>query len=159
MSDPRGFLREYVEPAFQHWAKNPNDKHLAVHAIAQFDVLAEVVAQAILPISPAPARREVSAFRNELGSREPVLAIIRDANDSHKHGTLLRTNAVNVSQGQRPEIVTEVAFFLDYSFLDSPGTPIETLILRLNNGTEMKIGALLLEAREAWSRELNRLGL
>jgi hypothetical protein len=57
-------------------------------------------------------RREVAKFRDELGAREPALAVIRDAHDSHKHG-FLRPTAPHISQGQRPETVTKFGYFLN----------------------------------------------
>lgn len=86
MIHPRDFITEYVEPAIALWRKNPNVKHLAVHAITQVDVLAEIVALwTLLAGRPTLDRGEASKFRDNLGAREPVLAIIRDAHDSHKH--------------------------------------------------------------------------
>jgi hypothetical protein len=89
MIHPRDFITEYVDPAIALWRQNQHVKHLAVHAITEVDVLAAIVAlwtrlagRRTLP------QREESEFRNKLGAREPALALIRDAHDSHKHGAL-----------------------------------------------------------------------
>ncbi len=121
MIDPRSFIAEYVEPAIALWRTDRNVKHLAVHAITQIDVLAEIVALWIAPAGrKALNRGEASKFRDDLGVREPPLAIIRDAHDSHKHGELDRKTATWVSMGQRPEPVIEYGAFLDVTHLDSP---------------------------------------
>jgi hypothetical protein len=49
-------------------------------------------------------------------------------------------------------------FVGDY-FVDSPGTPYQVLVFILDDGTEKPIFDLLWEARQAWDRELARLGL
>ena len=41
---PRTFLAEFTAPAVEAWRVNQSGKHLAVHAIAQLDILAEVAA-------------------------------------------------------------------------------------------------------------------
>ncbi len=151
MIDPRSFRAEYVQPAIACWQANQNVKHLAVHAITQVDVLAEIVA--------LWKSQKVSQFRDQLGVREPILAIIRDAHDSHKHGMLGRGNATHVSLGQRPEQVPKHAFFVGETFLGGPLTPYDELVLVLNNGTDKSIFVLLHEAMEAWERELIWLGL
>ena len=142
------------------WQKSQNVKHLAVHAIAQIDVLAEVVAlwtllgaRSILP------QCESTKFRNELGTREPVLTIVREAHNSHKHGALIHTTGKKVSKGQRPETATKGGFFYDHSFYDSPLTPYEILVFVLDDRTEKPIHILLHEAAKAWDRELTRLRL
>jgi hypothetical protein len=158
MIDPRTFIAEYVDPAISLWQSSQQTKHLAIHAITQLDVLAEIVLLWTRQ-GQTPTRQAPSAFRETLANREPVLAVIRDAHDSHKHGILLRQSATNASKGQRPETVTKVGMFLDHDFLDSPGTPYQALVFILDDGTEKPIFDLLLEARQAWDRELARLGL
>jgi hypothetical protein len=142
-------------------ARELNVKHLAVHAITQIDVLAEIVAHWTVPAGcPKLDRRDVSMFRDKLGAREPALAVVRDAHDSHKHGELDRKTATHALQGQRPETVTKfVGFFLDHSFLDSPPTSCDVLVFILNDRTEKHINIMLDEAMKAWDRELAQLGL
>jgi hypothetical protein len=160
MIHPRAFRTEYVEPAIALWKESQTVKHLAIHAIAQIDVLAEVVALWTLLAGRSNLDQdEVTRFRNELGNREPALTIVRDAHDSHKHGALIRKTATKASQGQRPEIAIKGAFFYDHSFYDSPLLPYEVLVFFLNDGTEKRVSIILAEAMRAWDRELTRLGL
>ena len=160
MIHPRGFITDYVEPAIALWRTDRNVKHLAVHAITQIDVLAEIVALwTLLAGRQTLPRDEASKFRNDLGVREPALAIVRDVHDSHRHGVLDRKTATRVSQGQRPEAVTKHGFFLDVTHLGGPLTPYDVLVITLNDGTEKRVDTLLHEAMEAWDRELVRSGL
>jgi hypothetical protein len=151
---PRDFITEYVDPAIALWRQNQDVKHLAVHAITEIDVLAAVVALSIWPDEDRERK-----FRDELGVREPALAVIRDAHDSHKHGALGRTTATAASQGQRPESITKYGYFLNRMFLNSPPSRSHHLAYVLNNGTEKPVSIMLDEGMEAWSRELNRLRL
>ncbi len=155
MIDTQTLIAEYVRPAIELWQKNQDVKHLAVHAITQLDVLAEIVALLNLPGSREKlTRAEARKFRDNLDTREPVLAIIRDAHDSHKHGKLDRQNAAQASKGQRPEMVTKYAFFADHTPAGGPLTPYNVLVLQLNDGTEKDIYVLLNDAMAAWEREL-----
>jgi hypothetical protein len=123
-------------------------------------VLAEIVALwTFLAGRPTLDRGEASKFRDNLGAREPALAIIRDAHDSHKHGVLDRKTATKASQGQQPETVTKYGFFLNHGFFGGPPTPYHVLVFVLNDGTKMPVNIMLHEARKAWDRELARLGL
>lgn len=155
---PRDFITEYVDPAIALWRQNQDVQHLAVHAITEVDVLAAVVALSIWPERDQDRHRE-SEFRNELGDREPALAVIRDAHDSHKHGALGRKTATAASQGQRPATKTKYAHFLNHMFLNSPPGRSHHLVYVLNDGTEKPVSIMLDEGMEAWSREFARLGL
>jgi len=160
MIHPRDFIAEYVDPAIALWRTKQDVKHLAVHAITQVDVLAEIVALwTLLAGRQTLGRGEASQFRDALGAREPALVIIRDAHDSHKHGTLNRKTATAASQGQRPETVSKYGYFADHWFLDSPPTRYNYLAFVQDNGTEKRVSIMLDDAMEAWNRELTRLGL
>jgi hypothetical protein len=148
MLHPREFIAEYVKPAIELYRKNRTVKHLAVHAMTQVDVLAAVVCQKL-------DRGDESPFRRELGRREPAIARIRDAHDSHKHGRLRRKGAA-ASQGQRPVRVTKHAHFLNRSFYGKPPTAYDVMVLTLDDGTEKEVYSLLHEAMQAWDRELTR---
>jgi hypothetical protein len=160
MIDPRSFIAEYVEPAIETWQKNPVVKHLAVHAITQVDVLAEIVALWTLLGGRSKLNQgEAAQFRDGLGLREPILAVIRDAHDSHKHGELSRRTAVHVSLAQRPEAITKYGFFLGHTFPGGPLTRYQQLIYVLNDETEKSLPVILHEAMVAWERELTQLGI
>jgi hypothetical protein len=146
-TDPLLFVEEYVLPAIELYRKNRMTKHLAIHAMTQVDVLAEVVA-----LWEAQRPRE---FRDELGDREPVLALIRDAHDSHKHGKLNRTSATE-RQGQRPEQATRSTYFPGHYFLGEPPTPYVVLVFTRDNGTEEEIYSMLHHAMQAWEKELRQ---
>jgi hypothetical protein len=151
MIHPRTFITEYVDPAIALWRKTPDVKHLAVHAITQVDVLAEMVA--------LWTSQNVRQFRDDLGAREPALKIIRDAHNSHKHGALDRKTAVAASQGQRPETLTGYGYFADHWFLNDLPTRYNYLAFVQDDGTEKPVSIMLDEAMEAWKRELTRPGL
>jgi hypothetical protein len=152
MLHPREFIAEYVDPAIELYRKNRTVKHLAVHAMTQVDVLAAVVGL----WSAGCQKLEESQFREELGRREPAIALIRDAHDSHKHGRLRRKSAAAASQGQRPERVTKHAHFLNRFFFGKLPIAYDVLVLVLNDGTEKEVYSLLHEAMQAWNRELSR---
>ncbi|WP_129222232.1 hypothetical protein [Lichenibacterium ramalinae] len=123
--------------------------HLAANSIAQIDALADIVWIA----QGRPG--EVSAFRNRLGLKEPAIAIIRDACDSHKHGNLRRKDHIS---GERPAAVTRAGFFLDHSFIGGPPTRYLALVIRKVDGTEQDVSDILSDAMHAWRREFSRLG-
>jgi len=158
---PRAFIQEYVEPSTELYRTNRPVTHLAVHALTQMDVLAEVVALWTLSggTGHCVSKDEVTRFRNDLGRRESILAVVRDGHDSHKHGNLGRKTAINASRGQRPEPKTKFGFFVGRTPVGGRLTRFEVLVLKLDDGTEMEIFDLLRKARLAWERELGRLGL
>ena len=109
---PCDFITEYVQPAIALWRENQNVKHLAVHAITEVDVLAEIVALwTLLAGRRTLDRGEASEFRDELGAREPALVVIRDAHDSHKHGALDRRTATAASQGPAARTSNQIRLF------------------------------------------------
>jgi hypothetical protein len=129
-------------------------------SIAQVDVLAEIVAlRTLLAGRRTLPLKEASDFRNDLGAREPALAIIRDAHNNHKHGALIRKTAKAASRGQRPETVTKYGYFLGHWFLDRHPTRYNYLAFVLNDGTEKSVSIMLDEAMDTWNRELTRLRL
>ena len=151
---PLAFLREYVEPAIALWRERPNVPVLAACAIAQIDILAEIVATdqngGPLPLGGA------GRFRDELGRQEPALARIRDAHDSHKHGQLTRRSADEITEGQRPYQSAGTALFVDDGFWGDFLGETSTAVL-LDNGTPVDVGTLIHEAMAAWGRQLRRL--
>ena len=156
MMSTRQFIAEYVEPSMELFRTNSTVTHLAAHAIAQIDVLAEIVALSTFcgAQGTAEERAYVREFRDDLGKRHPILAVIRDAHDSHKHGELHRKTALSVSKGQRPEAVTQAGFFAGVSFFDGPPTLYQVMVLILDDGTQKEIYQLLFDAKRAWEREL-----
>lgn len=160
---PRAFLAEYVDPAIALYRADPLVPHLAVHAISQMDILAEVAATYTLPNGQQMLGwGEAHAFRTELGARCRALSLIRDAHDSHKHGRLRATRAANpggVTFGQRPQRHINVTWF-DKNGRRRP-RPLrrEMLVVTLNNGARLSVSTILDKGREAWDRELERLGL
>ncbi|WP_018900502.1 hypothetical protein [Rhizobium sp. 2MFCol3.1] len=148
---PNDFMAEYVVPAAEAWKANQQSKHLAVHALSQIDILAEVVAHHI--------GRKPRPFRDDLGQRYPALAKIRDAHDSHKHGQLDRHNALFVSHGQRPDETLGHAFFVGVTHLSGPLTPFTFLALMLNDGSNEKVYTLIKDGMDAWELEMSALGI
>ena len=43
--------------------------------------------------------------------------------------------------------------------MDGPLTPVDVLVVRLNDGSEEEVLGLLHRARQAWERDLKRLNL
>ena len=152
--DPRAFMTVYVEPAVELYLTNPSAKHLAVHALAQIDILASVVAnykllgeRRSLPIG------EEKRFRDKLMQREPILQVIRDAHDAHKHGRL-DTEARNFSDGLRPETETRstsLGLGIGISWA------IQSTFLVPQKGTKIQIDHLLTQALQAWKNEFTTL--
>ncbi|KQQ61138.1 hypothetical protein ASF69_01570 [Rhizobium sp. Leaf311] len=148
---PADFLSEYVVPSVDHWKVNQSSKHLAIHALSQIDILAEVVAHNI--------GRKPRSYRDDLGQRYPALAKIRDAHDSHKHGQLDRPNALFVSHGQRPDESVGHAFFVGVTHLSGSLTPFTYLTLTLNDGSAEKVYTLIKDGMDAWAQEMLALGI
>nr|WP_321182299.1 hypothetical protein [Methylobacterium sp. Leaf122] len=164
---PREFRTEYVAPAVELYRQHRLEKHLAVHAISQMDNLAEMVALHVLLAGRQKLNiGEASRFRRRLRRDEPVLGIIHDVHDSHKHGRLVRAdnthndhNPGGASKGQRPETVGRASNFLGASHFGEPPIRYEVLVMRLDDGTEKEVFQLLSDATQAWEREFTRRGL
>lgn len=154
---PMAFFREYVLPAAELWRERPNKPVLAVCAIAQLDILAEVVARH--QAGGHLDRGGAAPYRDDLGRREPAFARIRDAHDSHKHGGLGRKNAGELGQGQRPHRWRGTASFAGVSRARRHFLGRTSTALLLSDGTPIDVGILIQEATAAWERELRRLGL
>ena len=148
---PDEFRKEYVEPAAEHWRQNLLVTHLAANAIAQVDALADVVWIA----QGRPGR--VSDFREDLGQREPAIAVVRDACDSHKHGALRRKSATHVSD-ERPSLTFRYGYVIGQSAIGSMPIHFTVLAIRKLDGTEQAVANILFEAMQAWRREFGRLG-
>jgi len=148
---PTDFMNDYVVPATEAWKADQRSKHLAIHAISQIDIMAEVVANHIV--------RKAGSYRDDLGQRYPALAKIRDAHDSHKHGQLNRRNALFVSQGQRPGEAVGHAFFVGVTHLSGPLTPFTYLALTLNDGSTENVYTLIKEGMDGWAQEMAALGI
>jgi hypothetical protein len=151
---PAEFLDQFVHPAIALWNERQDSPVLAVCAIAQVDILAEVVAHAVVGTD----RDDVRDFRDDLGRRIPAIDLIRNAHDSHKHGNLTRRNAREISQGQRPYQSAGTAFFVGHSFVGDPIGSTDTSVL-LNDGTPLPVGQMLRDAMDAWTAELARLNI
>ena len=148
---PDEFRKEYVEPAAEHFRQNHLVTHLAASALSHLDALADVVWVA----QGRPGK--VGAFRDDLGRREPAIAVVRDACDSHKHGRLDRKSVAHVS-GERPEVTVKTGYVLNRSPVNT--MPIHFAILRIQklDGTEQAVSNIIFEALQAWRREFDRLG-
>ncbi len=143
--DPVTFWNTYVVPSVSLYRENQLSKHLAIHAISQIDIMAEVTAKRL--------RKSANAYRNDLSGRHPILGIIRDAHDTHKHGLLDRKNAIFISKGQRPTQVQEAGFFVGNFFAGGPPSVYEYLGLRTNNDQSWPINNIINQAVDAWERE------
>jgi hypothetical protein len=125
------------------------ERHIAIHAITQIDVMAEIVGNA-KGMKPSP-------FRDELCLRRPILSVIRDAHDSHKHGLLKRGNAFSVSKGQRPDREKAAGYFVGHTYAGGPPLVYEFLGLRTNDGSLHNVGALITAGMMAWWDEMPEL--
>lgn len=159
MIHPRDFILEYVEPAHDLLRKNIALTHLAAHALAQMDILAEVTAIWVHAHGPdTTSKFDPRTFRDPLGNRHPVLAVIRDPHDSHKHG-VLRNKSRAISKGQRPEVTPKAAFVVGKSYVGGPLTRYNIVTLTDNDGKEWQVHELLFQAATAWETELQALNL
>lgn len=160
--NPHVFMAEYVLPSLALYGQHLLEKHLAVNALAQMDTLAEVVAAHMLPPDRDGLKhREAGDYRKELRQRWPVLGIVGDAHDCHKHGRLTRASAKEdkgISSG-RPEQATAYAFFCGETECGGDLSPYESLAVTLNDGTQCEVHALLCEGLQAWEGEFQRMGL
>ena len=154
---PRAFMAEYVEPAVALYQTDPAATHLAAHALAQMDILAAVVANhKLLGERRSLPPSEEKGFRDELGRRMPILQVIKDAHDAHKHGRLT-TAARNFADGMQPKTVTSYGWFYDVSFYGGPPVELQSTFLVLRDGTEIQIDFLLIQALQAWTDEFTTL--
>ena len=151
-------MAEYVYPAIASWKGERDAKHLAIHAIAQIDIMAEVVLNHLKANGVEPADTRAGPFREKLRMREPMLGYASDAHDSHKHGRL-NAQTRPISQGQRPETVKKAKLFPETMHRKPPYVIITSTIIVLNDGTELPVERMVVEGVEAWERELIRLNL
>jgi hypothetical protein len=157
MVHPRTFISDYIAPAIEVWRSQQNAGHLAIHALTQIDILAEVVDLWNHRDNEDGIKRgSASRFREELGKREPSLAIVRDVHDNHKHG---RLNRITALVDRRPEMIKKFGFFADHSFYDDDPTPYNIMGITLKDGSDIEVYRLIDQAMEAWERELTGLGL
>lgn len=142
------FLTSFVDPAIALWRERPNEPVLAACAIAQLDILSEVVALG----------QGDPAFRGAVVKRQPALARIRDAHNSHKHGRLTRPPAADITEGQRAYRSAGTGMFSNDCFVGDLLGQTSSAIL-LDDGTPLDVGVLITEARDAWDQELRQLKL
>lgn len=161
MPDPRDFFETIVKPAIRSWEAERTAIHLAVHALAQIDILAEEIFRHF-EVSGSPLARKVGDYRKDLRMRENDLGLAWDAHDTHKHGRLGSHRSVRlISNGQRPKMVSRAlsylsrSFFLGKSFMGRA----EVMCLVLDDGSSIPLAGVLKRSVEAWERELARLGL
>ncbi len=142
---PREFYDRFTRPAIDHWQAHQDVDHLAVHALSQLAILADVAA------SHAPYK----GYRSDLEARHPVLKTIRDAHNSHKHGWPGgRNDRTSFLQGQRVAAALGAGFFAGVSFVGGPPTPYKFMGIE-NGGVEAEsVGVLILDGLLAWQREL-----
>jgi hypothetical protein len=105
---PREFHERFTRPAVEHWRRNQNVDHLAIHALSQIAILAEV----------AGHRSAEPNYRRQLEARYEPLRKVRDAVNSHKHGWPRKGDRREFfTQGQRAVLTTGAAIFAGATFL------------------------------------------
>jgi hypothetical protein len=146
---PREFYERFTKPAVEHWKVNQHVEHLAVHALSQIAILAEVGAQHF-----------GKDYLRELESRREVLRVIRDAHNSHKHGwPRNEKERKSFKQGQRVTKETSFGNFAGHTFIGGPPTKFHYVGLMQDDGEPIKVASLIFEAMRAWDSEFETLGI
>jgi hypothetical protein len=156
MADPREFYNRFVMPTVLDWQANQLDIRLATFAICQMDILAE---HFLLQLSEDLSRQGVGDRRDILASREPLIGIVRDVHDTHKHGRLTRRNA-KITKGQVPEASETGGTFGSTAFGETSfGAGVTELVVELDSGSTMLVVNIIDSAKRFWEAELQRHGL
>lgn len=126
--------------------------HLAAHAIAQMDILAEIAA---IWIKGSPLERgEGGEFRRNLAQMHPAIGRMSELHDAHKHGELRR--AREFLPGARPEPVTNRKFFAGNHL--GRLTIYRRLGVNRAAGGHDAVGELLFAAKQAWEEIFSKHG-
>lgn len=158
--EPREFFEEFTKPAVVSWEKEKDARHLAVHAIAQIDILAEIVFRHLETSGKAPAG-SVGAYRRDLRKDQPELGLAWDAHDGHKHGALDRYLGVRkISKGQRPDMAPVGRSHLGRFVIgrSAMGT-VSKMCLFTDDGQLRPFDKFLIRCLRSWEDELARLKL
>jgi len=149
---PRQFKATFVDPAFTLWQQNQQVTHLAVHAACQMDILAEVVAKS--------SGHSTGTYKIDLCLRRPVMRLIWDLHDQHKHGGLTRQlNQHLATPGQSAQKEDDNELLSDHTPVDGPVSPFQVLQFTTADGTKHNMAHLLLQAHREWEDELKQLGI
>lgn len=154
---PSEFISEYVDPAVALWRADTNSKVLAMCAVSQIDILAEVVFNHLKGTAQAPAKR-ASDYRIALAGTAPAIGWANDAHDAHKHGSL-KVQTRQFASGLVQVPTAGDAFFVDYSFCDDGVLGETDTSLVLNDGDVVSIADIVEGARAAWDVEFAARGL
>jgi hypothetical protein len=147
---PYEFYERFTKPAIEHWTANQGIDHLAVHALSQIAILADV----------AQSFSGRTDYRKKLEARHNVLRTIRDAVNSHKHGWPSgKIERQSFKQGQRAEAKIGHGFFVGVTYCGRPLTPYKYIGLTNDDGTLLNVGHLILVADRIWQDELSRLSV
>jgi hypothetical protein len=160
MSIPREFFEEIVKPAVALWGSDKTSVHLAVHALAQIDILAEEIFRHQSGTG-TPPEESAAKYRKYLRDQSADLGLAWDAHDSHKHGPLTRHTAVRlITQGQRPKVVDVGRSYLSRFVIGrSAFGRRNVMCLLTDKGSRIPLEGVLNRCIDAWDKELLRLGL
>jgi hypothetical protein len=106
-----------------------------------------------------PALKNTSAERDRIAASNPIVGIIRDIHDTHKHGRLTRRNA-KITKGQNPTVVHEGGAIGSAPIGAAPiGGDMPRLIVRLDDGSSIGLVDVIQNALAYWESEMRRHGL
>ena len=154
---PVDFIAEYVNPAIAAWAGDTKSKAMAICAISQIDILAEVVFERLRVDGRAPAS-SASNYRITLAAKAPAIGWTSDAHDAHKHGWL-KEHSRQFSGGVVQMNTAGTAFFADDGFADIGFLGDTDTSLRRNDGSLVSIADVIGQTTAAWDAEFAGLGL
>jgi hypothetical protein len=102
--NPRQFFDQYVLPCVTDWELDPLNVRKALIAISQIDILADHV---IIHQHPGFTRGQIANVRKATEQNSPIRLLVRDVDDTHKHGPLQRPTAPITTNGRVLEIVQD----------------------------------------------------
>jgi len=146
--EPRTFWDQFVEPAIVDWCHYEGDVRRATIVICELDNFAEHM---LLFLNPAlSGRGMMGGARKELCDRVPMLGIVRDIHDTHKHGRLSRKATIVAP----PDVEKMWDLFPPLGSL-----PSTELWIKDAAGKRYELSAIIWECRDYWRAELVRNGL
>ena len=156
--NPREFFNAFVLPTIEEWRFDAMDIRRATFAICQLDILVERVTR---HANPTFSDDNFRAERERLRGAEPMLGLVQDIHDSHKHGPLRPTKRKRaITKDQRPQVHSWGGAISSAPISAAPisGT-IDELVIREDDGTRHDLRTVISRCLDHWTAELARLGL
>jgi len=150
----RKFFESHVLPNYKEWLASPLDERLAKNAVADANNMAARVFHYWRDSDPSKIYGATSEgkYRNELTAREcQDFGLVRDVADAHKHFELDRPNRrlTRADQTARGGMGWGEGGFGEGVFGGGP-----QLVVKLDNGTNRPLSAIMKNVIEMWQRLL-----